>query len=82
MKRYVDQKNLCAEMVLSKQKVYYTKIISDAGNCQKTLLMCVLTKLNKRFYHLTLNQRNSRTISIHFTCKKYKRFGNLYQRIR
>ena len=47
MKRYVDQKNRCAEMVLLKQKVYYTKIISDAGNCQKTLFKIANERLDK-----------------------------------
>ena len=34
---YTRQKKLCVDMALEKQKIHYSKILEDAGSCQKTL---------------------------------------------
>ena len=35
--KYIIQRKLCAEMAITKQKEYYSKIINGAGNDQKML---------------------------------------------
>ena len=35
--KYIDQKKVCSDLALSKQTDHYSKIIHDAGNCQKSL---------------------------------------------
>ena len=37
MLNYTQQKKLCMEMALQKQTAYYSKLVKDAGRCQKTL---------------------------------------------
>ena len=46
-RNYVNQKKLCAEMVISKQNTHYSKIIQDAGKCQKSLFKIANEMLDK-----------------------------------
>ena len=45
--KYMEQKQVCAEMVLTKQTNHYSKIISEAGNCQKSLFRIANDLLDK-----------------------------------
>ena len=45
--KYIDQKNLCAELALTKQNSHYSKVIQDAGNCQKSLFKIANELLDK-----------------------------------
>lgn len=47
MKNYIDQKKLCGELALSKQTTHYSKIIRDAGTCQKSLFRIADELLDK-----------------------------------
>ena len=44
---YVAQRKLCAEMVVNKQREHYSKIITEAGNDQKTLFKIANELLDK-----------------------------------
>ena len=44
---YINQKNLCIEMSLSKQTNYYTKVVDGAKNCQKSLFKIANELLDK-----------------------------------
>ena len=37
MKNYTEQKKRCTELALDKQTKHYSKLVGDAGKCQKTL---------------------------------------------
>ena len=45
--KYVNQKKVCAEMVLVKQNAHYSRIIQDAGKCQKSLFKVANEMLDK-----------------------------------
>ena len=47
MRKYIEQKELCAKMALEKQRNYFTKRIDDAGSCQKTLFKLANDLLDK-----------------------------------
>ena len=47
MLKYIDQKKLCVELALAKQTKHYSKIINEAGNCQKTLFRIADELLDK-----------------------------------
>ena len=44
---YIQQKKLCVEMALEKQTAHYTKLVEDAGSCQKTLFKVANELLDK-----------------------------------
>ena len=44
---YTRQKKLCVDMALEKQKIHYSKIVEDAGSCQKTLFKIANELLDK-----------------------------------
>ena len=44
---YVEQRQLCAEMSLTKQKTYYSKVVDEAGNDQKCLFKVVNDLLHR-----------------------------------
>ena len=46
-KKYVDQRKLCAEMSITKQKVYYSNLINTSENEQHTLFKIVNVLLDK-----------------------------------
>ena len=45
---YIKQRKLCAEMAITKQKEYYSKIINGAGNDQKMLFKIANELLDKK----------------------------------
>ena len=45
--KYVNQKKMCADLAVSKQSDHYTKVIDNAGSCQKTLFKVANTLLDK-----------------------------------
>ena len=45
--RYMNQKKLCSELALTKQTDHYSKIIDNAGNCQKSLFKVANELLDK-----------------------------------
>lgn len=47
MQNYFNQKELCMKMALSKQQSYYSKVLSEAGKCQKTLFKLANELLDK-----------------------------------
>ena len=44
---YIDQKNRCSVLYEKKRKEYYSGLISEAGNCQKSLFKVANTLLDK-----------------------------------
>lgn len=46
--KYVEQRQLCAELSMKKQNEHYTKIVEKAGNDQKTLFNVANTLLDRR----------------------------------
>ena len=52
MKNYIDQKKLCGELALSKQTMHYSKIVREAGNCQKSLFRIADELLDKNKQHV------------------------------
>ena len=46
-KAYLTQRQICAEMSINKQKEYYSKIVNNAGNDQKSLFKVVNEVLDK-----------------------------------
>ena len=44
---YLNQRNLCADMSISKQNSHYTKLVDEAGNDQKTLFKVANSLLDK-----------------------------------
>ena len=44
---YIQQKKRCADLALEKQKYHYTKLIQNAGNCQKSLFKIANEMLDK-----------------------------------
>ena len=46
--RYVEQRNLCAQLALSKKERYYSKVIDSAENKQRLLLKVAGKLLDKR----------------------------------
>ena len=47
-KEFVEQRKLCAHMSVQKQEAYYSKVVTDAGNDQKTLFKVVNKLLDKQ----------------------------------
>ena len=47
MVSYMEQKKRCIELVLQKQTAYYSKVVGDAGKCQKTLFKVANELLDK-----------------------------------
>ena len=47
MINYTQQTELCMEMALQKQTAYYSKVVKDAGRCQKTLFKVANELLDK-----------------------------------
>ena len=45
--KYIDQKKICADLALQKQTNYFTKIVEDAGTCQKSLFKIANEMLDK-----------------------------------
>ena len=45
--RYIDQKSICATLALQKQTAYFSKIVEDAGTCQKSLFKIANEMLDK-----------------------------------
>ena len=45
---YIQQKKVCVEMALSKQTLYYTKMVDGANDCQKSLFKIANELLDKR----------------------------------
>ena len=45
---YVEQREKCAQMSVEKKKEYFSKIVEDAGNDQKTLFEVVTNLLDKK----------------------------------
>ena len=45
--KYINQKKVCAELVVTKQSHHYSKVIENAGTCQKTLFKIANTLLDK-----------------------------------
>ena len=48
MNRYIHQKELCTIMAAEKQRTYYSKVLEDAGKCQKTLFKVANELLDKK----------------------------------
>ena len=46
-RQYIEQRELCAQMSKRKQQEYYTKLINESTNDQKTLFKIANTILNK-----------------------------------
>ena len=46
--RYIEQRELCANMSIWKQKAYYSKIVNETGNDQKALFNVVNKLLDKQ----------------------------------
>ena len=46
-KEYIEQRKVCAELSASKQNEYYTKLVDDAGNDQKSLFKVANHLLDK-----------------------------------
>ena len=44
---YVNQKQICIDMALAKQTEHYSKVVTDAGSCQKSLFKIANTLLDK-----------------------------------
>ena len=47
MVNYTEQKKRCTELALQKQTAYYSKVVGDAGKCQKTLFKVANELLDK-----------------------------------
>ena len=47
MKNYTEQKKRCTELALDKQTKHYSKLVGDAGKCQKTLFKVANELLDK-----------------------------------
>ena len=46
--KYVNQRNLCAELSITKQESYYSKLVEASSNNQKSLFKVVDELLNKK----------------------------------
>lgn len=44
---YVNQKQICIDMALAKQTEHYSKVVTDAGSCQKSLFKIANNLLDK-----------------------------------
>ena len=47
MNKYIEQKAKCVQLALTKQTCHYSKIISEAGNCQRSLFKIANELLDK-----------------------------------
>ncbi len=46
-RNYVNQKNLCVELAISKQASYYSQLVQKSGNCQRSLFKVANELLDK-----------------------------------
>ena len=65
-KKYIDQKNKCAMLVVEKQTSYYSKMIQDAGTCQKTLFKIANELLDKSKEKILPSYSNSKELADDF----------------
>ena len=66
MNNYIQQKKLCTEMVINKQSKHYTKLVTDAGNCQKTLFKVANELLDKNSERVLPQHTDSRKLANEF----------------
>ena len=57
-RQYIEQRELCAQMSKRKQQEYYTKLINESNNDQKTLFKIANTILNKKNNRILPNHTN------------------------
>jgi hypothetical protein len=66
MLKYTQQKKRCIEMALEKQTIHYSKIVKDAGNCQKTLFKVANELLDKNDERVLPSHTDSKAVANEF----------------
>ena len=75
---YTQQKKRCTEIALEKQTNYYTKLVEDAGHCQKTLFKVANELLDKNEERVLPFHTDSKSLANRFN----NFFVNKVQKIR
>ena len=63
---YVKQKNHCIELAVTKQKIYYTKLIEENGKCQKSLFKMANELLDKNSKKVLPSHEDSKQLANDF----------------
>ena len=76
--KYTQQKQRCMELTLEKQTKHYSKLVKDAGNCQKTLFKVANELLDKTEERILPHHTDSKALANEFN----HFFVNKIQKIR
>ena len=74
---YIEQRELCAELSKEKQQEYYSKIINDSNNDQKTLFNIANTILNKNSNRILPNHSNPVDLANEFNNYYIEKIDNI-----
>jgi exonuclease III len=81
MNNYIQQKKLCTEMVINKQTKHYTKLVTDAGNCQKTLFKVANELLDKNNERVLPQHTDSKKLANEFNKFYIEKIQKIRQKI-
>ena len=79
--RYVEQRNLCAQLSLKKQECHYAKIIQEAGNDQRSLFKVVNKVLDRNETRALPDHNDSTELANQFNEYYIQKIGNLRKTI-
>ena len=63
---YVNQKNVCVELSLAKQTSYYSKLVGESKNCQRSLFKIANELLDKSNDKVLPSHTNEKQLANHF----------------
>jgi hypothetical protein len=64
--KYTEQKRICTEMAITKQKQHYTKLVSDNSGCQKSLFKVANELLDKNSKKVLPSHNDSKKLANDF----------------